>query len=141
MMIAALLIGQLLVAVVYGGAQDAVSHGNEKMKERARADIEVLATQLKIYQAMNGFLPTTKQGLQALVSKPNTDPKPPMWLQLMGAVPLDPWWEPYQYECPGKHNPKSFDLYSMGQDRKPGTADAIGNWPKATPSPATSRAK
>jgi general secretion pathway protein G len=77
---------------------------------------------------MNGFLPTTEQGLQALVTRPATDPKPTQWHQMLEQVPLDPWQTPYVYENPGKHNPNSFDLYSAGPDRKPGTDDDIGNW-------------
>jgi general secretion pathway protein G len=39
----------------------------------------------------------------------------------------DPWGRPYVYECPGKHNPESFDLYSLGPNGKGGD-EAIGNW-------------
>ncbi|HEX4086858.1 MAG TPA: type II secretion system major pseudopilin GspG [Chthoniobacteraceae bacterium] len=97
---------------------------------RARADLQAIETQLKLYQAFNGFLPTTEQGLQALVTRPDTDPKPTQWRQYMPTVPLDPWHQPYIYENPGKHNPNSYDLYSAGADRKPGTDDDIGNWEK-----------
>ena len=95
---------------------------------RAKTDIQGIITNLKMYQAQNGFLPTTEQGLQALVTRPDSDPRPTQWHQLMDAVPEDPWHLPYFYENPGKHNPNSFDLYSAGPDRKPGTADDIGNW-------------
>ena len=95
---------------------------------RVKADIEAIETQLKLYQALNGFLPTTDQGLQALVVRPDTDPKPTQWRQLLPKVPVDPWQLPYAYENPGKHNPDGYDLYSCGPDRKPGTDDDIGNW-------------
>jgi len=95
---------------------------------RARADLDSISTQLKLYQAMNGFLPTTEQGLQALVTRADSDPKPTQWRQLMDRIPLDPWMLPYNYENPGKHNQDSYDLYSSGPDRKPGTDDDIGNW-------------
>jgi general secretion pathway protein G len=98
---------------------------------RVKADLESVSTQLKLYQAMNGFLPTTDQGLEALVVRPDSDPKPTQWRQLMTKVPLDPWQNPYLYENPGKHNQDSFDLYSAGPDRKPGTDDDIGNWEPA----------
>lgn len=99
---------------------------------RVKTDIQNLTTQLKLYQAMNGFLPTTEQGLQALSKRPDTDPKPTQWRVLMDRVPVDPWQQPYIYENPGKHNPDSFDLYSAGPDRKPGTDDDIGNWDTTT---------
>jgi len=98
---------------------------------RVKTDLENISTQLKMYQMMNGFLPTTEQGLSALVTRPDTDPKPTQWRQLMTKVPLDPWQTPYCYENPGKHNQDSFDLYSAGSDRKPGTDDDIGNWDSA----------
>jgi general secretion pathway protein G len=95
---------------------------------RVKSDIQGLTTQLKLYQAANGFLPTTEQGLGALVTRPDSDPKPTQWRQLLDKIPMDPWQNPYIYENPGKHNQNSFDLYSAGPDRKPGTDDDIGNW-------------
>ncbi len=99
---------------------------------RVKSDIQAITTQLKLYQAMNGFLPSTDQGLQALSVRPDTDPKPTQWRQLMDKTLMDPWQNPYIYENPGKHNPDTFDLYSAGPDRKPGTDDDIGNWDSTT---------
>jgi general secretion pathway protein G len=93
---------------------------------RVRADIQAVNTQLKLYESMNGFFPTSEQGLQALVVQPDTDPKPSRWYQLFKEMPKDPWNNDYIYLCPGKKNPDSFDLYSAGPDRKPDTAD--DNW-------------
>jgi general secretion pathway protein G len=86
-------------------------------------DIQGIRTQLKLYESLNGFFPTTEQGLQALVTQPYTEPKPSRWMQLFKELPKDPWGTPYIYLHPGKKNPKSFDLYSAGKDRKPDTAD------------------
>jgi general secretion pathway protein G len=72
---------------------------------------------------MNGFYPTTEQGLQALVTQPNTDPKPTRWYQLYKELPKDPWGSDYIYRCPGLKNPNGYDLYSAGPDRKPDTTD------------------
>ena len=99
---------------------------------RVKADLQSVDMQLKLYQAQNGFLPTTEQGLQALVERPDSDPKPTQWRQLLPKIPLDPWQNPYNYENPGKHNQNSYDLYSSGPDRKPGTDDDIGNWDTTT---------
>lgn len=95
---------------------------------RVKTNLQSIATQLKMYEAMNGFLPTSEQGLQALVVRPDSDPKPTQWRQLLDKLPVDPWQNPYVYENPGKHNQNSYDLYSAGPDRKPGTDDDIGNW-------------
>ena len=93
---------------------------------RVRADVQAINTQLKLYESMNGFFPTTEQGIQALVTQPTTDPKPTRWYQLFKDMPKDPWGNDYIYLAPGKKNPDSFDLYSAGPDRKPDTAD--DNW-------------
>ena len=124
MMLVVMIIAMLLAAAIHfmGGN---VGYAQEV---RVKADLDSISTQLKLYQAMNGFLPTTDQGLQALVTRPDTDPKPTQWRQLMDKIPVDPWQNPYIYENPGKHNPNSYDLYSAGQDRKPGTDDDVGNW-------------
>ena len=93
---------------------------------RVRADVQAINTQLKLYESMNGFFPTTEQGIEALVTQPTTDPKPTRWYQLFKEMPKDPWGNDYIYLSPGKKNPDSFDLYSAGPDRKPDTAD--DNW-------------
>ena len=87
---------------------------------RVAADIQGINTQLKLYESMNGFFPTTDQGLQALVTQPDTDPRPTRWYQLYKEVPKDPWQNDYIYICPGIKNPNSYDLYSAGPSRKPG---------------------
>ena len=131
MMLVVMIIAMLLAAAVHfmGGN---VSYAREV---RVKADLDTFTTQLKMYEAMNGFLPSSDQGLQALVTRPETDPKPTQWRQLMDKLPLDPWQMPYVYENPGKHNPNSFDLYSMGPQRKPDADGAIGNWDDASPPP------
>src|SRR5438045_9396802 len=88
-----------------------------------RADIQSIGTQLKLYESINGFLPTTEQGLQALVTQPSSDPRPTHWYQLFREVPKDPWGNNYIYLSPGRKNPTSYDLYSAGPDRKADTAD------------------
>jgi general secretion pathway protein G len=88
-----------------------------------REDIMAIGTQLKLYESMNGFLPTTEQGLEALVSQPETEPQPARWYQLFPAVPQDPWGTKYEYRMPGRKNSDGYDLYSAGPDRKVDTAD------------------
>jgi general secretion pathway protein G len=90
---------------------------------RVEADIQGINTQLGLYESMNGFYPTTEQGLQALVTQPNTDPKPTRWYQLYKELPKDPWGSDYIYRSPGLKNPNGYDLYSAGPDRKPDTDD------------------
>jgi general secretion pathway protein G len=88
-----------------------------------KADIQAIGTQLKLYESMNGYAPTTEQGLQALVTQPSSDPRPQRWYQLFKEIPKDPWGNNYIYLSPGRKNPTSYDLYSAGPDRKADTAD------------------
>lgn len=93
-----------------------------------RAHLQSLKTALLMYEGSNGRPPTTEQGLKALVTKPETEPRPKVWRQFLDQPVLDPWQQEYNYQYPGTHNPKSYDLYSSGPDGKPGTPDDIGNW-------------
>jgi len=118
-MLVVTIIALLLGAAIYklGGNVEYSRH------VRVAADIQGINTQLKLYESMNGFFPTTDQGLQALVVQPDTDPKPTRWYQLYKETPKDPWQNNYIYLCPGVKNPNGYDLYSAGPDRKPDTAD------------------
>jgi general secretion pathway protein G len=90
---------------------------------RVQADVQAIKTQLQLYESMNGFYPTTEQGLQALVTQPQNDPRPMRWYQLFRELPKDPWGSDYIYRCPGQKSPDSYDLFSPGPDRKGDTAD------------------
>jgi general secretion pathway protein G len=90
---------------------------------RVQADLQAIKTQLQLYESMNGFYPSTEQGLQALVSQPSNDPRPTRWYQLFKELPTDPWGSGYIYRCPGVKNPSGYDLYSAGPDRQPDTSD------------------
>jgi general secretion pathway protein G len=118
-MIVVTIIALLLSAAIYklGGNVEYARH------TRVQGDIQGISTQLKLYESMNGFYPTTEQGLQALVTQTDTDPRPSRWYQLYKEMPKDPWQMPYIYRCPGIKHPDSFDLYSAGPDRQPDTQD------------------
>ena len=88
-----------------------------------QSSIQSLKTQLRSYESLNGFMPTTEQGLKALVQQPSSEPRPTRWTQFLDSVPKDPWGSEYVYVNPGRKSPNGFDLYSAGPDRKPDTAD------------------
>ena len=118
-MIVVTIIALLLSAAIYklSGNVEYARH------TRIEGDIQGIGTQLKLYESMNGFYPTTEQGLQALVTQATTEPRPSRWYQLYKDLPKDPWQNPYIYRCPGLKHPESYDLYSAGPDRQPDTAD------------------
>src|SRR5467141_3696868 len=54
---------------------------------RIQSDVQGIGTQLKLYESMNGFFPTTEQGLPALVTQTQNEPQPARWMQLLDKVP------------------------------------------------------
>ncbi|HEY5308710.1 MAG TPA: type II secretion system major pseudopilin GspG [Casimicrobiaceae bacterium] len=97
----------------------------------ARSDIAAIMQALKLYRLDNQRYPTTEQGLNALVAKPETPPLPPNWKPggYLEKLPRDPWQNPYQYLNPGLKG--EVDVFSFGADGQPGGTgkDAdIGSW-------------
>jgi general secretion pathway protein G len=117
-----------IIVILLGVAISQIGNPGQMVKSEVavKSDIQGITSQLRLYESINGFLPTTEQGLQALVTQPSTEPKPTRWYQLFKKVPKDPYGNNYIYLCPGRKNPNSFDLYSAGADRKADTAD--DNW-------------
>lgn len=95
----------------------------------ARQDVAAIMQSLKLYRLDNQRYPTTEQGLQALVTRPEAGPAAPNWKSYLDKVPVDPWGRPYQYLNPGVRG--EIDVFSLGADGQPGGqgADAdIGSW-------------
>jgi general secretion pathway protein G len=92
-----------------------------------KSEISNFATALDAYEVDNGSYPKGKNGLQDLVTAPRNSSS---WKgpYLSKDIPLDQWGHAYIYECPGKHNPSSYDLMSMGPDGRVGGDDDITNW-------------
>ena len=95
----------------------------------ARQDIAAVMQSLKLYRLDNQRYPTTEQGLQALVTRPDSGPPAPNWKSYLDKPPVDPWGKPYQYLNPGLKG--EIDVFSLGADGQQGGAgiDAdIGSW-------------
>src|SRR5205809_4405138 len=56
-----------------------------------RAVVQSIGTQLMQYEAMNGFYPTSEQGLKALDAQPECEPRPNRWYPFFNELPKDPW--------------------------------------------------
>ena len=130
--VAALIIGYvsitlwlILITPILGGLGISKLGNRTSMAKTmsVQADVQAIKTQLQLYESMNGFFPSTEQGLQALVSQPSSDPRPTRWYQLFKEMPKDPWGSDYIYRNPGMKNPGSYDLYSAGPDRQADTSD------------------
>lgn len=125
---------ELLVVMViigllagYVGPRYFAQIGKSEVKT-TRAQIDAFEKALDQYRLDVGKYPTTEQGLNALVAKPDNEAK---WAgpYLKKAVPNDPWGNKYVYRAPGEHG--EFDLLSYGTDGKTGGADEaadITNW-------------
>jgi general secretion pathway protein G len=103
----------------------------ESKKTAAQDQIHNFSAALDLYELDNGVLPTTEQGLAALITQPTTAPVPANWKGPYLKPPIlrkDPWGDDYIYQNPGTHNTTSYDLSSPGPDRTPGNEDDIGNW-------------
>jgi len=115
----------LLVAVLVRNVGGDLDRG-----QRQAADLFVKSTlslPLTNYRIDMGSYPTTAQGLEALVTRPQGGER---WKgpYLEGGVPLDPWQQPYEYRYPGAQNKSGYDLFSKGPDLTAGTEDDVGNW-------------
>ncbi|MBL7049539.1 MAG: type II secretion system major pseudopilin GspG [Nitrospira sp.] len=90
----------------------------------ARLQIATIETALKLFQIDNGFYPSTKQGLIALIIPPETGFIPENY-RLGGYfskkyIPQDPWGNAYIYISPGAMS--YYEIISYGADGKPGGA-------------------
>jgi general secretion pathway protein G len=104
---------------------------DEARRTKAQVQIRSLEEALAMFKLHNGFFPSTEQGLQALVTKPQTGRIPQNYKEggYIRQIPMDPWGNPYVYLSPGIHG--EYDLISYGADGEPGgegrNAD-IENW-------------
>jgi general secretion pathway protein G len=95
-------------------------------KAAAKAEIKVISDSMDLYKLDNGFYPSQEQGIQALVTLPNSDPQPKNWNPggYMNKLPIDPWGHNYLYKNPGDHS--EIDIYCLGSSKSIKTI--IGNW-------------
>lgn len=78
------------------------------------------------YKHLRGQLPSTEQGLAALIGSLDPDDAKRKESQLLQASDLiDPWGSPYQYRNPSLTQGRVFDLWSMGPDGVNGTEDDV----------------
>lgn len=92
----------------------------------AQSDISSFGTALDAYEVDNGSYPRGKDGLNDLVNQPRDAQN---WRgPYLKDFHNDPWGNPYIYEYPGKNNPSSYDISSMGPDGRANTDDDITNW-------------
>ena len=109
----------LLIGLVAPRALNLLGSSKEKI---VRIDIERLAGNLDIYKLDVGAYPTSDQGLQALISRPQGAER---WNgpYLKGdKLPEDPWAPPFVYRFPSQRPGHDYDLYSLGPSGQAGAS-------------------
>jgi len=87
--------------------------------------IATFRTALDAFEVDNGYYPKGKNGLEDLIVKPRDAQNWRGPYLQTDKIPADPWGVEYAYECPGRHNPSSYDLSSAGPQ---GGDKVIANW-------------
>ncbi|MGI9240490.1 MAG: type II secretion system protein GspG [Verrucomicrobiales bacterium] len=102
------------------------SYGLRRSKSVVQ-DFSIFRSALNIFEHSSGRLPTTSEGLDALVRRPEgwgaKDYEPTLKSEI-----LDPWQNSYRYEFPSPRGRAGPDITSAGPDMIFGTEDDIGNW-------------
>lgn len=125
LMVVLVIIGVLAALIV----PNVLDRADDARATAAKTDVANLMQALRMYKLDNQRYPSSEQGLQALVTKPTSNPLPLNWKSYVEKLPNDPWGRPYQYLNPGIK--AEIDVMSFGADGQPGgegkDAD-IGSW-------------
>jgi general secretion pathway protein G len=91
-----------------------IGRTDDARRTKAIADMKGIEQALNLYRLDSGGYPTTEQGLEALVRKPDRPPVPRAWNPsgYLERVPLDPWGNAYVYVADGGR----YTLRSLGAD-------------------------
>ncbi len=123
-MLVVVIIG-ILVALV---GPEIGGRANQARIQATEAQISSLENSLKLYEMDNGGYP---EKLDALIDAPSEVEK--SWngpYIESDTVPRDSWNLEFEYNTPGEHHKKKFDLRSAGPDKEMDTEDDIVNWTK-----------
>ena len=84
---------------------------------------------LKVYSYRAGHYPAEAQGLEALVTRPTTDPKPSSWQAAFKSLPKDGWDREFVYKYPEMLSNKGAvpEIISKGPDGVLGTLDDLSS--------------
>lgn len=97
----------------------------------AKSDVSELGSALERFYINMDRYPTSDEGL-AVLTQPPTDAGTKWRGPYVKQLRQDPWGNPYQYACPGTHNPSSYDIWSKGSGSTDASSDKgggeIGNW-------------
>ena len=119
-MLLVLVILATLAAIVY---PKVMGRSEQARVTATQTQIANFKTALDAFEVDNGYYPKGKSGLNDLIQQPRDATS---WHgPYLDSIPKDPWGNEYLYECPGRHNPRSYDISSQGS---PNANTPIGNW-------------
>lgn len=108
-MVVVAILGLLAAMIV----PNVIGRGEQAKVKMAEVNMSSLASALESYRLDNNEYPSTEEGLQALVERPESARSYPPGGYIK-KLPEDPWGNEYVYISPGVDGP--FDLYSLGAD-------------------------
>lgn len=108
-MVVVAILGLLAAMIV----PNVIGRGEQAKVKMAEVNMSSLASALESYRLDNNQYPSTEQGLQALVKRPESAKSYPPGGYIR-KLPEDPWGNEYVYISPGVDGP--YDLYSLGAD-------------------------
>lgn len=127
----------LMVIVILGVLAALIVPQFAGTQDRANIDLTrnmingTLSNQLELFKTHCGRYPTSDEGLNSLLNKPDDEELASKWGGPYLKEPAkDAWGRELQYESPGQVNESSFDLSSSGRNGKFGDDDDITNWQK-----------
>jgi general secretion pathway protein G len=113
----------LLIGLVAPAVLRQLGHAKDSI---ARQSIERISSVLDLYKLDAGSYPTTQDGLQALIAKPDDAPNWAGPYIKGGDLPVDPWGHQYLYQLPSSRTGLDYDLCSLGNADKPGQPGDAG---------------
>ncbi|MGC6464806.1 MAG: type II secretion system protein GspG [Akkermansiaceae bacterium] len=115
-----------IIGLILGGAIFSMGKISESAKiSTCDQSMGSLATNLENYKNIGGQYPSQSQGLEALITKPTSAPRPRRWTQTLDSDKslYDPWGTKYEYHFPGKQDKTRPEIVSAGPDMQFGTDD------------------
>ena len=113
----------IVILSILGGlaAQTLLSRPDAARVQAAQTDLRTLAAALDVYRLDNYRYPSSDQGLQALVERPNGRPEAKNWNTsgYLKKLPQDPWGYDYLYE----NTNGDVEIISLGADGAEGGED------------------
>ncbi len=109
----------LVVMVILGllatlGSFQLMGYLDRARTDTARLQVQELMTALDLFRIDVGRVPSTGEGLQALLQAPDGNAGWRGPYLRSKTILIDPWRRPYQYKAPGEHG--EYDLVSLGAD-------------------------